>query len=323
MNAVPQAAPATHSLKPSPQTVHWGYFDAAMPPVLRIASGDRLEVETVSGSAEQMPRSGFTVPADLAEIHATHKPFLGPHILCGPVWVEGAEPGDTLQVDIEDVYPRQDWGYNIIAPLKGSLPEDFPEGRLIHIPIDLKRRVATMAWGTEIPLRPFFGIMAVAPRPSYGKVTSIVPREFGGNMDNKELIAGTTLYLPVFNQGALFSVGDGHGVQGDGEVCLSALETSLGGRFRLTVRKDMQVKFPRAETPTHYITMGMDEDLDDAAKQALREMIKLLGQVAGLSAADAYTLCSLACDLRVTQLVDGNKGVHAMIARDMATGKAG
>ncbi|MDB5802824.1 MAG: amidase [Betaproteobacteria bacterium] len=312
---------ATHSLTPSPKTVHWGYFDAALPPVLRIASGDRIKVETVSGSAEQMPKAPFTVPEDLKQIHAAVKPMLGPHILCGPVWVEGAEPGDTLQVDIEEMAPREEWGYNLIAPLRGSLPEDFPEGRLIHIPIDLKRRVATMSWGTEIPLRPFFGIMATAPRPSYGKVTSIVPREYGGNMDNKELIAGTTLYLPVFNPGALFSVGDGHGVQGDGEVCLSALETALRGTLRLTVRKDMQLKFPRAETPTHYITMGMDEDLDDAAKQALREMIKLLQSIAGLSASDAYTLCSLACDLRVTQLVDGNKGVHAMIAKNMATGK--
>jgi len=275
----------------------------------------------VSGSAEQMPKPPFVVPDDLKQIHAAVKPMLGPHILCGPVWVEGAEAGDTLQVDIEEMAPREEWGYNLIAPLRGSLPEDFPEGRLIHIPIDLKRRVATMSWGTEIPLRPFFGIMATAPRPGYGKVTSIVPREYGGNMDNKELIAGSTLYLPIFNPGAMFSVGDGHGVQGDGEVCLSALETALRGTLRLTVRKDMQLKFPRAETPTHYITMGMDEDLDDAAKQALREMIKLLQQIAGLSAHDAYTLCSLACDLHVTQLVDGNKGVHAMIARDMATGK--
>jgi acetamidase/formamidase len=288
---------------------------------LRIASGDRIEVETVSGNAEQMPKSGFIVPEDLKQIQATVKPILGPHILCGPVWVEGAQPGDTLQVDIEAVEPREDWGYNLIAPLRGSLPEDFPEGRLIHIPIDRQRRVARMSWGTEIPLRPFFGIMATAPRASYGRITSIVPREFGGNMDNKELIAGSTLYLPVFNEGALFSIGDGHGVQGDGEVCLSALETALRGAVRLTVRKDMQVKFPRAETPTHYITMGMDEDLDDAAKQALREMIKLLQDIAGLSAHDAYTLCSLACDLRVTQLVDGNKGVHAMIAREMAAGK--
>lgn len=310
-----------HHLPASPETVHWGHFDAALKPVLRIASGDRIKVDTVSASADQLPKSGFTIPPELPAIHATHKPLLGPHILCGPVWVEGAQPGDVLQVDIESVEPRMDWGYNLIAPLRGTLPEDFPEGRLIHIPIDMQRRVATMSWGTEIPLRPFFGIMATAPRPSYGKVTSIVPREYGGNMDNKELGAGTTLYLPIFNEGALFSVGDGHGVQGDGEVCLSALETGLSGTLRLTVRKDMKLTYPRAETPTHYLTMGMDEDLDDAAKMALRGMIKLLQEIAGLSAHDAYTLCSLACDLRVTQLVDGNKGVHAMISKEMAKGK--
>ncbi len=132
-------------------------------------------------------------------------------------------------------------------------------------------------------------------------------------MDNKELVAGTTLYLPVWNEGALFSAGDGHAVQGDGEVCLTAIEASLSGTFELIVRKDLSLKFPRAESPTHYITMGMNEDLDDAAKQALREMIALLGEVAGLSPEDAYILCSLAADLRVTQLVDGNKGIHAML----------
>ena len=141
----------------------------------------------------------------------------------------------------------------------------------------------------------------------------MTPREFGGNMDNKELVAGTTLYLPVWTEGALFSAGDGHAVQGDGEVCLTAIEASLSGTFELVVRKDLSLKFPRAESPTHYITMGMNEDLDDAAKQALREMIALVGEVAGLSPEDAYTLCSLAADLRVTQLVDGNKGIHAML----------
>lgn len=318
MSAVPKPASTTHTLKSTPETVHWGHFDAALKPVLRIASGDRIAVETVSGSPDQMPRNGMKILPEMEGIYAGVKQQLGPHLITGPVWVEGAQPGDVLQVDIEDVYPRQEWGHNIISPLKGSLPEDFPEGRLIHIPIDLKRRVCTMAWGAEIALRPFFGIMGVAPRASYGRINSIVPREFGGNLDNKELIAGSTLYLPIFNEGALFSVGDGHGVQGDGEVCLSALETALGGTLRLTVRKDMKLDFPRAETPTHYITMGLDEDLDDAAKQAVREMIKLLGEKKGLSAADAYTLCSLACDLHVTQLVDVNKGVHALLPRHFA-----
>ena len=164
-------------------------------------------------------------------------------------------------------------------------------------------------------MAPFFGVMGVAPPPAYGAVTSIVPREFGGNMDLKELTAGATLYLPVWAPGALFSAGDGHGVQGDGEVCVTALETALSGTFRLVLRKDLAFALPRAETRTHFITMGFDEDLDDAAKTALRQMIKLLGERFGLAAEDAYMFCSLAVDLRVTQLVDGNKGIHAMLKK--------
>jgi acetamidase/formamidase len=160
--------------------------------------------------------------------------------------------------------------------------------------------------------------MGVAPPPVYGAVTSIVPREFGGNMDLKELVAGTTLYLPVWAPGALFSAGDGHGVQGDGEVCVTALETALCGTFRLVLRKDLKFDLPRAETPSHHITMGFNEDLDDAAKTALREMIALIGERLGLSPEDAYMFCSLAVDMRVTQLVDGNKGIHAMLPKRYA-----
>jgi acetamidase/formamidase len=163
--------------------------------------------------------------------------------------------------------------------------------------------------------------MGVAPPPVYGAVTSIVPREFGGNMDLKELVAGSTLYLPVWAPGALFSAGDGHGVQGDGEVCVTALETALTGTFRLVLRKDLHFDLPRAETPTHHITMGFDEDLDDAARTALREMIKLVGERLGLPPEDAYMFSSLAVDMRVTQLVDGNKGIHAMLPKRYANGR--
>ena len=137
-------------------------------------------------------------------------------------------------------------------------------------------------------------------------------------MDLKELVAGTTLYLPVWAPGALFSAGDGHGVQGDGEVCVTALETALSGTFRLILRKDMHLHLPRAETPSHHITVGFDEDLDDAAKTALRQMIGLIGERLGLSPEDAYMFCSLAVDMRVTQLVDGNKGIHAMLPKRYA-----
>jgi len=175
-----------------------------------------------------------------------------------------------------------------------------------------------LPWGAEIELAPFFGVMGVAPPPVYGACTSIVPREFGGNMDLKELVAGTTLYLPVWAPGALFSVGDGHGVQGDGEVCVTALETALSGTFRLTLRKDLKFDLPRAETPSHHITMGLNEDLDDAAKTALREMIDLISERLSLPPDDAYMFASLAVDMRVTQLVDGNKGIHAMLPKRYA-----
>ncbi len=178
--------------------------------------------------------------------------------------------------------------------------------------------MATLPWGLEIELAPFFGVMGVAPPPVYGAVTSIVPREFGGNMDLKELVAGSTLYLPIWAPGALFSVGDGHGVQGDGEVCVTALETALSGTFRLTLRKDLRFRLPRAETPSHHITMAFNDDLDDAAKTALRAMIELIGERLELAAEDAYMLASLAVDLRVTQLVDGNKGIHAMLPKRYA-----
>jgi acetamidase/formamidase len=311
---------ATHHLQSSPETVHWGFFDAGLAPVLSVKSGDRVTIDCISGSPDDLPPAPFGVLPEHRPIHAAHKPRLGAHILTGPVAVEGATPGDTLEIRIHDIKLRTDWGYNTIRPLAGTLPEDFPYLRRMTIPIDRARKVGTLPWGTEIPLSPFMGVMGVAPPPNYGAVTSIIPREYGGNMDLKELVPGTILYLPVFAEGALFSCGDGHAVQGDGEVCLTALETSLSGTFELIVRKDLGVKFPRAETPTHHITMGLDVDLDDAAKQALREMIKLLGELAQLPPADAYTLCSLACDLRVTQLVDGNKGIHAMLDKRFVPG---
>jgi len=227
----------------------------------------------------------------------------------------GRSPGDTLQVDILDVVVSQDWGFVAILPLLGTLPDEFTDYETIHPAVDHQRRLCIMPWGAEIPLAPFFGIMGVAPPPAWGRVGSAVPRSFGGNMDNKELKPGTTLYLPVFNAGALFYAGDGHGVQGDGEVCITALETGVTGTFRLTVRKDMPIDRPFAETATHLMSIGLDEDLDDAAKQAVREMVDHLCRRTALTRNQAYMLCSLAGDLRVTQLVDGNKGVHMLLPK--------
>jgi acetamidase/formamidase len=308
--------PKHHTLLPSPETVHWGHFDAKIPPRFTIDSGDTLTVVTVSGGTVEVGDVTRMGPAH-REIVEKLKPHLGPHILTGPVAVRGAEPGDTLEVRIKAIELSVDWGWNVIRPLKGTLPEDFPNFRQELIPIDRKALTARPIWGPAIPLRPFFGILAVAPRPEYGTISSIEPREFGGNIDNKELVPGSSLFLPVFVPGANFSCGDGHAVQGDGEVCLTALETCLDGTFQLVLHKGRRLTFPRAVTPTHYIAMGMDPDLDDAAKQALRDMIRWLVELKGWKPDEAYVFCSLACDLHVTQLVDGNKGVHAMVARSL------
>ena len=306
-----------HRLGSTPETCHWGFFDAALPPVLSIRSGDRVTVEAISGGRDVLPPEGFArLPDHLAVIEAL-TPRMRGHLLTGPIAVEGAEPGHVLEIHIEAVECRQDWAWTAIHPTLGTLPEDFPMRKLWHTRLDRARGVAVLPWGTELPLAPFFGVMGVAPPPVFGAVSTIEPRAYGGNIDLKELVPGTVLYLPVFAQGALFSVGDGHAAQGDGEVCLTALETALEGRFRIVLRKDLTLALPRAETPTHWITMGFDPDLDDAAKAALRDMIDLIAATTGLPREDAYMLTSVACDLRVTQLVDGNKGVHAMLAKSL------
>jgi len=303
-----------HTLGPTPATVHWGFLDAKIPPRLTIESGDTVTIDTVSGGLADVGDTSIMLPHH-REICEKLKPSPGPHILTGPIAVRGAELGDTLEVRIKAIELTVDWGWNVIRPLRGTLPEDFPDFRCRVIPIDRGVMTARLPWGATIPLRPFFGIMAVAPPARYGLCSSVEPRAFGGNMDNKELLAGTSVYFPVFVPGANFSAGDGHAVQGDGEVCLTALETCLKGTFEFTLHKGMTLEVPRAVTPTHLIAMGFDTDLDDAAKQALREMIRWLVAMTGWSSEEAYVFCSLACDLRVTQLVDGNKGIHAMVDR--------
>ena len=297
------------------KTCHWGYFDASLDPVATVASGSEVTMNSVSGGKAMLPGDGFHVPPELLALQAAGEPKAPGHILTGPVAVDGAMPGDVLQVDILDVQLRQDWGYNVIRPLSGTLPLDFDETYKVIIPLDCDRNEATMPWGLKLPLAPFFGVMAVAPPPAWGRISTIEPRAHGGNLDNKELVAGTTLYLPVHTEGALFSCGDGHGVQGDGEVCVTAIETALQGRFRLTTRRDLDITYPEAETSTHYITMGMHPDLDVCVEIALRRMISVVSQRAGITRAEAYMLCSLAGDLRITQSVNREKGVHMMMSK--------
>jgi acetamidase/formamidase len=302
-------------LEPEPQNVHWGFFDAALTPLMAVPSGGRVTISTVSGPANVMPPPPFVIPAQLSAIHAELTPKLPGHMCTGPVAVEGAKKGQVLQVDIEAIEPYYDWGYQVVGPLKGALPDDFAEGRLFHIKLDRERNAWRLPWGQEVPSAPFFGVMGTAPPPAWGMVSTLPPRRNGGNLDNKELVAGTTLYLPIFVDGALFSVGDGHGAQGDGEVCITAVETGLTGTFRLTVRDDMQLEWPLAETKTHMITMAFDPDLDDCVVIALRQMLDLICARTGIDRHQAYGLASLAVDLRVTQVVNGNKGVHAMLEK--------
>ena len=304
----------THRLDAGPETVHWGYFDAKLPPLLRVESGDTVVISTVSGGRELMPPP-LVVPPALSAIHAARQPKLPGHICTGPVAVKGAKPGHVLEVRIKEIALNYDWGYNFSGPLTGALPDDFPERQLMHIALDRERMVGRLPWGAELALRPFFGVMAVAPPAAWGSVSTLPPRRNGGNLDNKELVAGTTLYLPVHVEEALFSVGDGHGVQGDGEVCVTAIETGLIGTFELIVRDDLSLAWPRAETPTHVMTMAFDPDLDTCVVIALRQMLELVASRTGLSRQQAYALCSLAADVRVTQVVNGAKGIHVMLEK--------
>jgi acetamidase/formamidase len=311
-----------HRLSPTPATVRFGMFDAAFAPVLSVASGDTVVFECVSGGPEVMPppELGLAIPDALQAIHAARLERMGPHILTGPVAVAGAEPGDTLEVRLDAIEPALDWGYCAVRPLAGTLPEDFPVGMVSHIAVDIAGRSCKPAWGPRLPLAPFFGTIGVAPPARYGRLSSKEPREHGGNMDLKELTAGSTLFLPVWNPGANLSVGDGHGRQGDGEVCVNALEMGLTGTLTLILHKRGDappLTWPRAETPTHYITVGFNEDLDQAMKQALRGMIDFICARSALTRIQAYQFCSLAVDFRVTQTVNGEKGVHGMLEKGL------
>ena len=314
---------AQHVIRAAPDTTRIGVFDATIPPVLTVESGDTVTLECVSGHERTFPpkESGFVVPDALRAINEAGPAHHPGHIITGPVAVRGAEPGDTLEVRIEAIEFGADWGFCGFRPLAGTLPEDFPTTFLTHIAVDRARRIGRLPYGLELPLAPFFGVMGVAPPPAYGRITTIEPREHGGNLDNKELVAGTTLFLPVWAPGALFSAGDGHGVQGDGEVCINALETCLTGTFTLILHRRAdgaeELRYPRAETPTHFISMGLNNDLDQAMKQALRQMIAFICTRSNLSREEAYQLCSLAVDFHVTQTVNGEKGVHGMLRRGL------
>ena len=316
------AGARTYVLKPTPKTVTWGYFDGASKPVLTIKSGETVEVQTLLAGTPDVLKRGL-LPAEEVEpalrdiVNFVKDKGPGGHILTGPISIEGAEPGDALEVRIKEIKLAIPYGYVGFVPKRGFLPEDFERTRTRIIRLDEKRMVGLFGKGVEIPLRPFFGCLGVAPPPSAGRVSSGPPGVHAGNLDNKELVAGTTLFIPVHVPGALFAVGDGHAAQGNGEVCLTAIETSLRARFQFVVHKDMKLRWPRAETPTHFIVMGLDKDLTKATKLAVREAIDFLVTQKNLSPDEAYMLCSLAVDFSITQLVDGTLGVHGMIPKEI------
>src|SRR2546425_6017489 len=317
--ATAQRSPKIHELKASPATVHRGFFDASLRPVLTIDSGDIVRLETASGNPRYFESLGVPkdkIPAELyAVFEGVEGDGRGDHTLNGPIAIRGAEPGDMLEIRIRSVDVRLPIAGQGFVPNRGLLPEEFPfeKGRVTWI--DVARKVVQFAPGIEIPAKPFWGVIGVAPPSSMGRVSSGPPNVFGGNLDNPDLGAGSTLYLPVHVPGALLSIGDGHAVQGRGVVSLSVVETSLRGEIQVILHKGQPLRWPRAETATHYMTMGLHADLDEAAKIATSEMLDFLVATKGLSRDDAYMLASGAMDLIVTQVVDGTKGIHAMIPK--------
>ena len=351
--AVP-AAPleADHFVPSSPENVSWGWFPIDKEPVLRVRPGETVRMDTLTHSGavqDEEPVAWLTalgVPPE--EIHQDVLDFWvsregrpregrSGHVITGPVFIEGAEPGDMLEIEILAVDTRMPWGVNNTSPRGGVFSESYPGFRPDDPALDIPpgtrhlirtgwtdgREVAFLAEDIQVPLAPFMGILAVAPDPVVGQPGVTVPGvqgsrppgPFGGNLDVKDLKAGTTVYLPVFHPGALFYAGDPHGAQGDGEVSGTAIEQSLSGVFRFAVHKGRAPSFPRAEDGDYYMVMGIDLDLDRAARQATWEVVEFLGEEKGLPPAKALSLASIAVDFRVSEVVDLTQVVTGYIPK--------
>jgi acetamidase/formamidase len=317
-----------HILKATKETVHLGGFSHLLPPAITIDSGDTVEVETYTGYYvhKEAPAEFLTVEfLDICQnLPAERKISGGPHLLTGPIYIKDAAPGDILEVRLKSISPRLSVGFNAIRPGWGALPQEFTQPALRFIDLDLVNQVAEFPKdsGIKIPLKPFFGILGVAT-PECDR-SSVPPGYYGGNIDNPELQANSRIFLPIFLPGGLFSIGDGHSAQGDGEVNVTAIETSMNGVIQLIVHKDIPWKLPIAETASDIITMGFGMTLDAAFEDALRNMINFLGDAMNMSAEDAYVLCSLAVSFRITQVVNSpQKGVHGMLPKSILPGEWG
>jgi acetamidase/formamidase len=271
---------------------HHNVFDNALQPVLRVAPGDSVRFECPA-----MPFPREAVATDLGRIDPEH-----PHTIVGPVHVEGARPGDVLEVEILDIELGQDFGHAAIIPGLGLLSRRFPEPRMHNFDLS-DGATAELAPGVRVPLRPFLGIMGVAPADP-GAHSTIPPRAVGGNIDIARLTAGTTLYLPVQVEGALFSCGDGHAAQGRGEVCGTAIETALNATLRFGIATGRKLDEPAFRTGDAYVTTAVGPDLHDCSARAIDQMIDHLVTERGLSPEQAYVLCSVAVDLAIEEVVD-------------------
>ena len=315
-------------LQSTPDTVLWGYLAANLPPALTIKSGQTVEIETLSHqglTTNKDPEKFFAaygipgneVLADGKVVFAEVKRPKGAsvHILTGPIYIEEASPGDVLEVRVLNIKFRVPYGVNNTGPGKGILPKLLfePAAKLVHI--DLERQIALFSDDIHIPLNPFMGIMAVSPPTSLGMVSSTPPGAWGGNIDLKFTGIGSSLFLPVFNKGAQFFTGDGHAVQGDGEVDGGAIEISLKPTLQFIVHKGKTIKQPRVETATEYLTTGLSTDLNEATRIALQEAVEFLQTEKGMAAADAYALSSLAVDLGIGEAVDIVNLVYAKIPK--------
>lgn len=302
-----------HVLPATMETTQWGWFNSAQPPVLHVNSGDTIIFETMMHSNNQVV-PGTTI--EQIKKLRTDFPGRGPHTLTGPVYIEGAEPGDVLKVRINKIVPRA-YGTNFNVPgMFGEFPDKFSDGQVKNFYLDLDRRVAEFAPGIEIPLAPFPGTMGVA-RAEPGQYSSVPPGPYGGNLDIRDMTEGSTLYVPVFIKGALLWTGDSHAAQGNGEINLTALETAFK-EMSVTVEviKTMKLEWPRVETKDAWITVGIDRDLNKALDLLKSQTTKFLIEQRKIGADQANKVMMDSWDCRVTQVVDVNKGLHCFSAKN-------
>jgi len=321
-------------IRSTPENTVWGYYGFNVPPIATIKDGEVAEIQTVNttGITRKDPEAFYKAnnlpideqAQDIINIYKNVKPEpsgLSGHLLTGPIFIEGAEPGDTLEVRILDIVLRSGYGVNAVWPKGGDIGDEVKTRENFVYKYDKKKKTATFKEGLEIPVKPFFGVMAVSPAPEKGRVSSIPPGPHGGNMDLKHLVKGTTLFLPVTNKGALFTTGDCHAAQGTGEISGVAIEASLTLIAKFVVRKDKHINHVYAESPTHFIILGLDPDLSKAMKNAASNAVNFIKDNMGYTFNEALSICSTGVDFEVTQAVDQTLGVNAMIPKSIFVNK--